>query len=293
MNKGMFAPRGTSLSDTKPMQFDRRKITNGLAWAGAALIVAIPAADLIARQFSSEPVQQVAVVEQEAPTQPTALTERPATATPAPATNTSAPQPATQTPATTATNTNGDAVDSFLQSGRELPSYISGGSGSVAANPRPATPATTAAPATQPVRTAPTQTASVPPQQTQPAQPAATQPARPQITTPRAVTGFPTPASERPRIATAPVPVNPAPVVQPSAPPLIIDNPGPVVTAQDLEDWETGPLSDFLANRGGQGQAQPPANYDGNGFWLDQGPNSGRNNQFPQAYDDYYYPYGQ
>ncbi len=268
------------------MQFNRRKITNGLAWAGAALIVAIPAADLIARQFSSEPVQQVAVVEQEvattpAPELPTASTERPATTpTSAVANNATAPKPA-------ATASGGDAVDSFLQSGRELPSYISGGSNAAPA-PVPATPSTPATPTPQP-----TQTASVPPQQTQPAQPAATQPVRPPIATPRATVGFPTPVSERPRIATAPVPVNPAPIVQPASPPLIINNPGPVVTAQDLEDWETGPLSDFLANRGGQGQAQPPVNYDGNGFWLDQGPSSGRNTQFPQAYDDYYYPYGQ
>lgn len=291
MNKGMFAPRGISLSETMPMQLDRRKITNGLAWAGAALIVAIPAADLIARQFSSEPVQQVAIVEQEtqspAAELPTASTERPATTPAAPAANTtSTPKPAV-TPAASASS--GDAVDDFLQSGRELPSYISGGGSTPASAPAPA-PIPAPSP---PSVSQPTQTASLPAQQTQPIQPAATQPARPQITPPRAVIGFPTPVSERPRIATAPAPVNPAPVVQPASPPLIIENSGPVVTAQDLEDWETGPLSDFLANRGGQGQAQPPANYDGNGFWLDQGPNTGRNNQFPQAYDDYYYPYGQ
>ncbi len=275
------------------MQFDRRKITNGLAWAGAALIVAIPAADLIARQFSSEPVQQVAVIEQEtqnaAPELPTASTERPATTPAAPvANNSTAPKPAATTPANTSS---GDAVDSYLQSGRELPSYISGGGSAPAPAPTPATPTVPAASAPQP-----TQAASVPPQQTQSAQPAATQPARPPIATPRAVIGFPTPASERPRIATAPAPVNPAPIVQPASPPLIIDNPGPVVTAQDLEDWETGPLSDFLANRGGQRTNPPPSTYDGNGFWLDQGPNSGRNSQFPQAYEDdyyYYYPYGQ
>ncbi len=264
------------------MQLDRRTITNGLAWAGAALIIAIPAADLIARQFSSEP--QVAVVEdattRPAPDLPTASAERPA-----PATSNSAATPAPQSVATSpaqANATSGDAVDTYLQSGRELPSYISGGSGGASAP-------------------APVQTAAVPAQQTQSVQPPATQnqqPARPVITPPRAVSGFPTPVSERPRVVAAQTPVIqpavPAPVAQPAVPPLIINTPAPVVTAQDLEDWETGPLSDFLANRNGQRPAPAPSTYDGNGFWLDQGPNAGRGSQFPQAYDnDYYYPFGQ
>jgi hypothetical protein len=271
------------------MQLDRRTITNGLAWAGAALIIAIPAADLIARQFSSEP--QVAVVEdastRPAPDLPTASTERPA-----PATSNSAATPAAQPVAAPANATSGDAVDTYLQSGRELPSYISGGSGGASA-PAPTTQS--------PVTPAPVQTAAVPAQQTQSVQPPATQnqqPARPVITPPRAVSGFPTPVSERPRAIAAQSPViqpsAPAPVVQPAAPPLIIDTPAPVVTAQDLEDWETGPLSDFLANRNGRRTAPAPSTYDGNGFWLDQGPNAGRGSQFPQAYDDdYYYPFGQ
>jgi hypothetical protein len=150
-----------------------------------------------------------------------------------------------------------------------LPSYISGGSGSASA-PAPTTQA--------PTTTASVQTASVPPQQTQSVPPPATQnqqPARPLITAPRAVSGFPTPVSERPRAIAAQTPLIqpavPAPVVQPA-----------------------GPLSDFLANRGGQRAAPAPSTYDNNGFWLDQGPNAGRGSQFPQAYDeDYYYPFGQ
>ncbi len=274
------------------MQLDRRTITNGLAWAGAALIIAIPAADLIARQFSSEP--QVAVVEdastRPAPDLPTASAERPAPATSNSAA-TSAPQSVATNPAP-ANATSDDAVDTYLQSGRELPSYISGGSGGASA-PAPSTQ--------QPATPAPVQTAAVPAQQAQSVQPSTTQnqqSARPVITPPRAVSGFPTPVSERPRAVAAQTPVIqpavPAPVAEPAAPPLIINSPAPVVTAQDLEDWETGPLSDFLANRNGQRPAPVPSTYDGNGFWLDQGPNAGRGSQFPQAYDnDYYYPFGQ
>ena len=44
------------------MPIDRR-ITNGLAWAGALVVVAIPAADAALRQFGPAPVPRVAVVE--------------------------------------------------------------------------------------------------------------------------------------------------------------------------------------------------------------------------------------
>jgi hypothetical protein len=44
-----------------------------------------------------------------------------------------------------------------------------------------------------------------------------------------------------------------------------------VVTAEELEDWESGPLSEFLAERG-QGGIDP--DYDSDGFFLDEGPNS-------------------
>lgn len=278
------------------MEFNRRRITNGLAWAGAALIVAIPAADLIARQFSPGAEPQVAVVQNDpanaTPDRPTPATDRPTPATTAPA------QTATNT---VSTGTGGNAVDSFIESGRPLPSYISNGGGSTAtpaATPAPAAnPAPAATPTPQPAATTtpPVQTATVSPQQTATPAPAA----RPVITPPRAVIGFPTPVSERPRIATAPAP---APVAtQPIAPPLIIDRPNPVinqpspvVTADDLDDWESGPLSDFLANRGGQRASPPPSDYNPNGFWLDQGPQGNPRPVYPPAYDDtYYYPFGQ
>ena len=101
------------------MQIDRRRIVNGLAWAGAALIVAVPTADLIARQFGSAPEPQVAIV-QAAPestvTLPAPTVERPAPRPVPPA----QPAPSAE-PAQTAASS-GDAVDSYLQSGRPLPS---------------------------------------------------------------------------------------------------------------------------------------------------------------------------
>lgn len=271
------------------MQIDRRRITNGLAWAGAALIVAIPTADLIARQFSAVPDPQVAVVqaqpEDEAPDLPTPVAERPE---PAPAAQEEpAPAPVQTAQATPSQPSGGDAVDSYLQSGRQLPSYISNGG---APAPVPATPDPTPRPAI-----------SAPPAATPQPAPVAT--TRPQVTPPSAaptkIVTFPTPVSERPAsVASRP----PTPVItQPAAnqPPLIIDrqapvanSSAPVVTARDLEDWESGPLSEFLANRGGQGNPSP-SDYDEDGFWLDQGPR-GSVRSYPPAYDDdYFYPFAQ
>src|SRR5690606_26075474 len=75
------------------MQIDRR-ITNGLAWAGALLVVGIPAADFVTRQFQPAASMQVAIAEeqkgQEAP-KPTPLSQRPAEKV--------AAKPAVETPA--------------------------------------------------------------------------------------------------------------------------------------------------------------------------------------------------
>ncbi|SMQ70033.1 hypothetical protein SAMN06295905_1740 [Devosia lucknowensis] len=305
------------------MPIDRR-ITNGLAWAGALLVVAIPAADMVMKQFSGSP--QVAVVDPQveadeteavAPSLPTPSSQRPqaedvaeapaATPTPAPERSTQTPaKPQATDPVTTAATrpgaATGDAVDDFLTSGRPLPSYISGGSGTTpsatAATAPTRTPTTTPAPTTtQPAREA---VAAVPPAQTAaPSVPSsATSPSAPSGTATTApasrVVGFPTPVSQRPtQIArtTAPAPVVPA--ISPQQPPLIIDTQDPMTTAQDLEEWESGPLSEFLANRQGGAQARTPSDYDPNGFFLDQGPNpANRVQRFPRAYDDdYYYPF--
>jgi len=110
---------------------------------------------------------------------------------------------------------------------------------------------------------------------------------------PPKVAPVPMPASMRPRppaaIQSPPVVVQPPAAAQP---PLIVETPADYVTAEDLEDWETGPLSDFLASRraGASGNAVPPEDYDPDGFFLDEGPNSrARYQRFPYAYDDEVY----
>lgn len=260
------------------MHIDRR-ITNGLAWAGAALVVAIPTVDFIARQFAADAAPQVAIVQAEpeaaAPELPTPVAERPAApaATPEKPAETNAPALVTAEAEKTTSGSGDDAVDAYLQSGRALPSYIS--DGGTAPRPAPAAPSPTPAPpAEKPpaVEKPPAQSATPQPQVTRPV--IETKPAR--------VTGFPTPVSERP-----------ASVARPAVPPVVVNPAVPVVTAEDLADWETGPLSDFLARRQGQRADPEPRGSDSNGFWLDEGPNGG-DRRFPPAYgDDYYYPFGQ
>lgn len=276
------------------MQIDSR-ITTGLAWAGALLVVAIPTADFFMRQNDAPP--QVSVVQEEISeevTLPTASAERPAA--PAPASEPAREQ--TAAAPTKPQSTGDEIIDSYLESGRELPSYISDGGTTKPATetpkpqpvqtvtPSPATPATPAptAPAATP---APVETAALP---------------RTRLVT------LPTPVSQRPpSVAVAPVITEPAPdlaqqpavgpqqpvIVTPSAqPPLIISEPDQIITAEDLEDWETGPLSDFLARRSGGGQSTQQ--FDGNGFFLDEAPGNLRPQRMPDAYDDeYYFPFGQ
>ena len=214
------------------MQIDRR-ILNGLAWAGVALVVGVPLADYVSGKFGDE-APQVAVIEPAAPapvTPPPAATE---TAVVAPAKP--AADPVSKPQAQTA-----DVVDKFVQGGRPLPSYISGGDA-------PAAPAQTATTPTRPVIT----------------------------TTPAPVVIDPVQVAAIPKVAPIPMPLSmrpmPVAVVPPSA--VVVPQqqavvvPGGNVTAEDLEDWESGPLSEFLAAR----ERQTSSDYQQGGFFLDEAP---------------------
>ena len=256
------------------MGIDRR-ITNGLAWAGVLLIVGVPAADLLSAQFMGgadrETVAHIAAIEPvEAPV-PAPQEQRPEAPAAQPAPE---PTPAAEPVAARPTGQGSNVVDSFLQSGRPLPSYITGSDApAAAAQPAPSQPApsqTVAAtpPATTPPATTPSAAA---------APPAATTPAA----TPPAATQDPVEvAAIPPKVAPIPMPLSmrPRPVAEPIADVPVVVPPGvagPIeLTAADLEDWESGPLSEFLARRMRQQQGVV-SDYDPNGFYLDQGPNSG------------------
>lgn len=256
------------------MKMDRR-LTNGLAWAGALLIIGIPAADYITGAFAGAGTPSVAVVDADpvAPPVVPPAASKPVVADAPTAAPTSAPKPQAVASAS-------DPVSTFQQSGKPLPSYITGGDS---------------------------------PSAVAPAKPAVQQPAQ-AVTTPAPVTATPAPVEQvaalPAKAAPTPMPLSmrPQPVTVPLAsnqPPLIIDQPSaaPVVpaqqqnefvTAEDLEEWESGPLNEFLAQRGQQSSAtyrvqqnNPAPAYDSNGFWLDEGPRS-------QRYSDdevYYTPF--
>lgn len=250
------------------MKFDRR-ITNGLAMAGVALVIGIPVADVVSAQFmggpaSPEPAAQIAVVDTIAPV-PAPLSQRPAAepadvevAVAAPAKPVVAAPVAT--PSQPAATQTAGAVDRYLNSGKPLPSYIADEPGSapsqVAATPTVRTPIITtpvaAAPVATPAPVDPVQVASIPVEKVAP---------------------VPMPLSMRPRPVAAAAPV----VVLPGNEPLVIRTgpsvPPPSVTAEDLADWESGPLSEFLAARARQQQQPQPQfdpDYQEGGFFLDE-----------------------
>lgn len=250
------------------MSIDRR-ITNGLAWAGVLIVVGVPAADLLSAQFSGEQAPaQVAVIEPVAPV-PAPLSQRPDAPVARSAAEVAAVAPAQPVapvakPVVTPAARTADVVDTFLQSGRPLPSYITGGDAApteVAATPAARTPIVTT-PAVAPAQIDPVEVAAIAPQKIAP---------------------VPMPLSMRPR-----------PVVAAAAPAVVIPPavglPPANVTAADLEDWETGPLSEFLAERQQQaGNAYVDPGYDPNGFYLDEGPNRSRARVIAREVDSFFF----
>lgn len=275
------------------MNIDRR-ITNGLAWAGVLLVVGVPTADLLSAQFLSNPTApapaQIAVVRPVAPV-PAPLSQRPAAPVakpaeqvaavvpakpvPTPSAEAVAPKPAAAQvaavapakpaaaptkPAATPAAQTADAVDAFLASGRPLPSYITDAETPAApsqvATTAPTRPHITTTPAAQPAAVDPIEVASIQPQKVAP---------------------MPMPLSMRPepvQVALVRDPVVVPPGLTPAEPAVIVRPPANV-TAADLQDWETGPLSEFLAQRQA-GNAYVDPDVDADGFFLDEGPNRPR-----------------
>ncbi len=273
------------------MQIDRR-FTNGLAWAGVFIVVGVPLADIVSAQLLTPPAERVAAVS--APAMPPAPVPRPANerpAAPAVAATKPATQPVVATPAAEPervdvaavepakpavqpkpASSSSDPVASFVEAGKPLPSYISDG-GSSAPAAVAATPA-----ATQPSPA--------------PAKPAAAVENDP-ITVaavPQKPVPFPMPLSMRPAPQTAPTfgvpPTVTAATPNVGAPPLVIPDvaaPAPQVeiTAADLEDWESGPLSEFLARRQQQGNSRA---------YVEPAP--GRDRDVAPVGDFYFFPFG-
>ena len=247
------------------------KVTGALAWTGLVVILAIPAANML----TGEPEARVNL---------TSDTQQVKTATAAAAAKpavkpvlSSVEKPAAVVGATAAT---GDAVGDFVKSGRKMPSYISG-------NDAPAIDQASATPVSKPGTITVNPDGTI--QRPALAVPAVT-PAQPEVASvqPQLVAPVPLPASARPRPQT--VTALPAPTEQP----LVIDEntvastgpvppanvgPEPVITGDQLDEWDSGSLADYLERRGLMSEASQAApvegDYDADGFFLDEGPNYG------------------
>lgn len=259
------------------------KVTGALAWTGLVVVLAIPAANML----TGEPEARVNL---------TSDTQQVKTATAAPAAKPAAKPvvPSVETkPAAAASASSGDPVADFVKSGKKLPSYISGNDAPVV-NDVATTPA---APVKKPgtITINPDGTIQKP-ATTVPA-PSVT-PAQPEVASikPQLVAPIPLPASARPKpqLASQPQTVTALPVPA-EQPPLIIDEstvaatgpvppanvgPEPVITGDQLEEWDSGSLADYLARKGlisDASTATPPQrDYDPDGFFLDEGPNNDR-----------------
>ena len=231
------------------------KWTWGLAWAGLAVVVAVPSADFLSGKAGNkaavltstvDPVRPVKTAEVTTTVTPTGITIRPAGSAPA-----------------------ADPVSSYIKSNSSLPDYISDGAASSSVEP--------------------VKVATIEP--TVPAMPPAPFPNRP----PDIAAPVPSPAAQPSTAAVAPAeqPVivddNPAPTQQ-----AAVNAPaGPVPPADIIDDtanWRTQGLERYLDQQGlldgsttsSRSTAsvtvvnRSPSNYDPNGFYLSDGPNGSR-----------------
>lgn len=242
------------------------KLTGGLAWAGLIVILAVPSADML----TAPKGESAAHITSDMDAIRTASVE----------VQPDAPVPATRPSA--------DPVDSYLSSGKKLPSYISDAP-TEAAETKPATTIRLVVPTgsgnggggEDPAATEVATTASEP----------------------KLVAPVPYPASMRPE-----PPVTTAAVESPAADeaPLIVDeqlvarreaavsrvlddsdfyDDSPrIISGDELEEWDSGSLADYLERRDlmsedeetWRAEASGESEYDEDGFFLDEGPNSDR-----------------
>ncbi|MGV3490472.1 MAG: hypothetical protein ACO1OG_04035 [Devosia sp.] len=217
------------------------KVKGGLAWAGLIVILAIPGANVLMGDRAATASTATAAV-----TTPVAATK--------PALTLPTAKPATTVdPVQTASTGEGAAVDKFVQSGKKLPSYISDAD-EVATAPavKPTVPAVVP---TAPVA-APTQVATVP-----------------AITPP-----IPLPRSARPATAVASLPAAQQPLIveEPAEPFPLSDE--AVVTGDQLEEWDSGSLAEYLESRGMLSGSSPVVEEDE--FYVDQPPQRQRLDEF-------------
>lgn len=223
------------------------KVKGGLAWAGLVVILAVPAADMLFGKSDGTAASAAVTADVKAP--------KPAIKVPA------VTAPATD-PIETATATSEDPVDKLLAKGKKLPSYISDGDAVATQKPVTLKPIV---PAGQPAK-APTEVATVAPTETPPVP--LPRDARPKNTQVASL-----PAEEKPLI------LDEKQVLQQQQnadiEPFPLSDDEQVVTGDQLEEWDSGSLADYLERKGLLSKNSPQASddYDPDGFYLDEGPN--------------------
>jgi hypothetical protein len=238
-----------------------RTLMGGLAWVGVVGLFAVPSAEFLSAQFDVTPA--LAVTSDMAQVQVASLT--------------------------------GDPVDKFLSTGKPLPSYLSGAPDAVtqpatvpAPKPELAAPKPAAVMAPAPVKTTPLVTPEPGTENWAPVQTASIhQPG---------VVPVPMPASMRPATPAGYEPVlildeaevfaREAALNEPLAdiPEPVLNQPR-AIESDELEDWDSGSLAEFLARRGLLDEdtttsraivTENGESYDVDGFFLDEGPNNNR-----------------
>jgi len=268
------------------------KVTWGLAWAGLAVVLAVPSADYLTGAFGLKSGTAAVFT---STTDPVAPVKAPAVAPSeqqtAEVTTTVTRTGVTITPAAPvlggSSNSSTDPVNNYLSTGKALPDYISNGDSTAGASaPAPSTPAPKVVAPGAPVIGAPSSE--------EPTQVATAEPAAPLVA--------PVPFPGRPADVVKPKVTAPAqpPVIvdetalatqQPDAPPptqLAVPN-GPVPPAGIADDWRAqrnARITRYLERNGllDDGSTAsvtivpPPSesDYDPNGFYLSDGPNSAR-----------------
>lgn len=205
------------------------KVKGGLAWAGLVVVLAVPAANLLI----GEPTGNTAAV----------VSAPPATATTTAATGTKPPAlnlPAATDPIQTASVDGESAVDNYIKSGKKLPSYISDADGVQPVATTTTAPTINAPTVKPPVAvTAPTTVATAPAEEPPIPLPRS---ARPKTTQVAAL-----PPEEKPHIIDKPTVKQPQQATVERFP---LSDEGDVVTGDQLEEWDSGSLAEYLERKG-------------------------------------------
>lgn len=252
------------------------KVTGGLAWAGLVLVLAVPSADILTKpQANSATItSDMDAVRTASITPAAAPAAKPAVKPVVPATR----KPAGADVAVTGKGT--DVVNDYISSGRKLPSYISDAPAGAGAQ-QPA--------ASQPL-IVPTNTAKTPlvkPDGTFAGDAEASMVVA--VVPPK-----PYPASMRPKptTVTATLPANEeAPLIideqdmerreaalRPTRP-FDADDAPQIITEDQLEEWDSGSLAEYLERKGLISDSERAAErletqFDADGFFLSDGPNN-------------------